>query len=181
MRTEQLKLYKYDELSDEAKKKARCYWLKYFHDQYSLRLVGNNVRGFFQQYSTVLDLDLKLVDEKNQGMYMVSVNSVLFSGKFLYKGQEIRIDFDTEGGELVYKFSVPDNSPDSEGLKQDFSELLGRIREHAGRTYWWYFKWVSSGRIFEYYGFDLLEDGTPVKLSFAKEESGPFPASDAIK
>lgn len=148
--------------------------MKYFHQQYSLRFVGNNVRAFFQQYMEVLDFDLKLTDERMQEMYKVSVNSVLFSGKFRYEGQEVILKLAIEGDELVFKALAPEGR----SIPAGFGELLPKIREYAGQTYWWYFKWVSNGRIFEQYQFDLLEDGTPVKISFAMEERRPFPPYD---
>lgn len=77
--------------------------MKYFHQQYSMRFVGNNVRAFIQQYAEVLDFDMKLVDERMQEMYRVSVDSVLFSGKFRYNGKEVLLKLEEEGDELVFK------------------------------------------------------------------------------
>jgi hypothetical protein len=102
-------------------------------------------------------------------MQVISVNSVIILGKLMYKGHEIELIRDNLDGKAGYRACINEDEV-SDSLKKDVQEFLEIIRDYAGRTFWQYYKWCSSGRIFEVYGFEFLKDGTPVKLSYEEKK-----------
>ena len=112
----------------------------------------------------MISFKFQLIYDKDRDFQIISQESVVLEFKIKYDGYDASLEHVKSKGEGKYICVIGDEVPRK--VKKKIEDLVKNVRDYAGITFWWYYKFVSSGRIYERYQFEFLEDGTPVRLSY---------------